>query len=185
MRLAMGSSMSIYLTEYDLDEVIRHVDNRFNRSEVLNLYKRFRELDKGHKGYISSDELLNVPELSLNPLALRLAHLFENVNFLEFVKLLSHFSDRCPRKEKLRFIFQVHDVDGDNVISQHDLEHMTRTLCGSQLSEEELNRIVRRVLAEACPGDSGATQITFEDFHRLFESSEEEVKLQASISQWD
>jgi hypothetical protein len=37
---------------------------------VLNLYKRFRELDKGHKGYISSDELLNVPELSLNPLAL-------------------------------------------------------------------------------------------------------------------
>lgn len=37
----------------------------------------------------------------------RLAHLFENVNFLEFVKLLSHFSDRCPRKEKLRFIFQV------------------------------------------------------------------------------
>ena len=156
-------------------------------------------------------------------------------------------------------------MDGDNVISQHDLEHMTRTLCGSQLSyvlhpplclsrlampslnhlramrantpsslqgeyragrrvglptrpaglrhpwgttscrnhvpaklnavvgvawgakrsEEELNRIVRRVLAEACPGDSGATQITFEDFHRLFESSEEEVKLQASISQWD
>lgn len=37
---------------------------------MLNLYKRFRELDKGHKGYISSDELLNVPELSLNPLAL-------------------------------------------------------------------------------------------------------------------
>jgi hypothetical protein len=52
-------------------------------------------------------------------------------------------------------------------------------------SEEELNRIVRRVLAEVCPGDSGATQITFEDFHRLFESSGEEVKLHASISQWD
>jgi len=30
----MGSSMSIYLTEYDLDEVIRHVDNRCERPRL-------------------------------------------------------------------------------------------------------------------------------------------------------
>ncbi len=33
------------------------------------MYKRFRALDRGRKGYISGDEFINIPELSINPIA--------------------------------------------------------------------------------------------------------------------
>jgi hypothetical protein len=38
-------------------------------AEVEGLYKRFRALDRGRKGYISGDEFLQIPELSINPIA--------------------------------------------------------------------------------------------------------------------
>lgn len=40
--------------------------------EVEGLYKRFRSVDRGRKGYINADEFLAIPELSINPLASRL-----------------------------------------------------------------------------------------------------------------
>ena len=40
------------------------------------------ELDDARvQGYVSSDELLNIPELSINPLARRLERLFDSINF--------------------------------------------------------------------------------------------------------
>jgi hypothetical protein len=42
------------------------------QAEVESLYKRFRSLDRGKKGYISAEEFLGIPELSINPLAQRL-----------------------------------------------------------------------------------------------------------------
>lgn len=36
---------------------------------MQSLFSRFRALDRRHKGYISGEELLSVPELAMNPLA--------------------------------------------------------------------------------------------------------------------
>lgn len=33
------------------------------------------------QGYISAEEFMNIPELSINPLAQRLERIFESVNF--------------------------------------------------------------------------------------------------------
>lgn len=84
-----------------------------NQAEVESLYKRFRALDRGRKGYISADEFLNIPELSINPVAQRLVRLFECVNFRDFAKLLAAFSARASREDKLAFMFSMYDVDGD------------------------------------------------------------------------
>lgn len=46
-----------------------------SQEEVEALYRRFRSLDRGLKGYISSEELLGIPELSINPLAQRVLRL--------------------------------------------------------------------------------------------------------------
>jgi hypothetical protein len=43
-----------------------------SQPEVESLYKRFRSLDRARKGYISAEELMSIPELSINPLAQRL-----------------------------------------------------------------------------------------------------------------
>jgi serine/threonine-protein phosphatase 2B regulatory subunit len=89
-----------------------------SQREIESLYERFRTLDKGRKGYIHADELLGIPELSINPILSRLGRLFESVNFKEFVKLLAPFSARASRDDKLEAMFLIYDVDGDGEASQ-------------------------------------------------------------------
>lgn len=81
--------------------------------QIEVLYRRFRSLDRARKGFISAEEFLGIPELSINPLAQRLVRMFESVNFREFVKVLSAFSPKASRADKIAFMFQVYDVDGD------------------------------------------------------------------------
>ena len=39
--------------------------------------------------------------------------IFEAVNFKEFVRLLSAFSSRAERDDRITFLFTVYDIDGD------------------------------------------------------------------------
>ena len=107
------TASSLNLTQYDVEEVQEHCGGRFNHREIQCLYKRFRSLDKRHKGYISEDELLSIPELAISPLASRVVQVFQNLNFKDFVRLLAAFSDRASREDKLQFMFRVYDVDRD------------------------------------------------------------------------
>ena len=47
--------------------------------------------------------------------------------------LLAAFSPRASRQEKLRFLFTVHDIDGDGCLSAEDLHVMLRQLAGMSL----------------------------------------------------
>jgi hypothetical protein len=76
------------------------------QEEVESLYRRFRSLDKGRKGFVTSEELLAIPEVSINPLHQRLARMFASVNFKEFAYLLSFFSPRASREDKVKFMFR-------------------------------------------------------------------------------
>jgi Ca2+-binding EF-hand superfamily protein len=101
------TASSLNLTQYDVEEVQEYCGERFNHREIQCLYKRFRSLDKRHKGYISEDELLSIPELAISPLAQRVVQVFHNINFKDFVRMLAAFSDRASREEKLEFMFRV------------------------------------------------------------------------------
>ena len=101
------TASSLNLTQYDVEEVQEHCGGRFNHREIQCLYKRFRALDKRHKGYVSEDELLSIPELAISPLASRVVQVFQNLNFKDFVLMLAAFSDRASREEKLEFMFRV------------------------------------------------------------------------------
>lgn len=117
-----------------------------SQPEIEGLYRRFRALDKGHKGYISADEFLSIPELSINPLAKRLERVFESVNFKEFVGFLAAFSPRASREAKVRLIFAVFDSDGDGVVSRSDLELCVRQLVGASMGEEGVAAVVSSAL---------------------------------------
>ncbi|KAF8055750.1 CNB1 [Scenedesmus sp. PABB004] len=150
------------LTQRDVDEVIATCKGAWSQPEVESLYKRFRSLDRGRKGYISAEELMGIPELSINPLAQRLVRQFESVNFLDFARLLAAFSDRAAYEDKVRFIFRAYDVDGDGLVTRDDLQIMLRQLAGSSLSDDDIGGLVSRALAEAgSPG--GLTLQAFRD----------------------
>eukprot|EP00775_Hariotina_reticulata_P005948 gene5948-6187_t len=79
--LAMGQAISGGLTQRDVDDVIDSCNGAWSQPEVESLYKRFRSLDRGRKGYISAEELMGIPELSINPLAQRLVSKFGLVTY--------------------------------------------------------------------------------------------------------
>ena len=84
-----------------------HCGGKFNSREIQCLYKRFRTLDKRHKGYISEDELMSIPELAISPLAPRVTQVFQNLNFKDFCRVMAAMSDRATREDKLDFMFRV------------------------------------------------------------------------------
>jgi Ca2+-binding EF-hand superfamily protein len=120
-----------------------------SQAEVEALYARFRALDRGRKGYISAEEFLAIPELSINPLAQRLVRFLESVNFLEFARTLAPFSTRASRADRLRLLFAVYDVDGDGLVSREDLQIMLRQLGGSTLSDDDVDALIAKAFAEA------------------------------------
>ena len=135
-------------SSYEQTEISSYCYNVFTSAEIQTLYKRFQQLDKKHKGYISEDELLNIPELAINPLAPRIVQLFVNVNFKEFCRLLSLLSKNANEKSKISFMFRVYDVDADGIVSRNDLEIILRQLVGSTLSEEKIDALVQKAMNE-------------------------------------
>jgi len=156
-RFEMGQAEST-LTQYDVEELQEACNYRFTHQEILTLYKRFRQLDRGRKGFITSEELLNIPELSVNPLANSVVHAFDCVNFMEFVRLLSAFSPRATRQEKLEFMFRIYDVDGDGIVTASDMQLILRQMAGSTLSSDQVKHLINQVEKE-CGGWEGGLRL--------------------------
>lgn len=133
------------------------------------------------QGFITAEEFLSIPELSINPLAKRLAYFFESINFKEFLGLLAAFSCKASRDDKLRFMFNVFDVDGDGAIDEEDLTLILRQLAGSGLSEEEVGSLVNRVFAAA--GASKERGITFPEYRAALEGTQ--ITLQVDVPSED
>lgn len=45
----------------------------------------------------------------------------DRLNFIDFLSLLAVFSDGTSKGEKMEFLFQIYDCDGDGFISKEDL----------------------------------------------------------------
>jgi Ca2+-binding EF-hand superfamily protein len=71
---AMGAAASAGLALSDVEELQK--ETGFSAKEIQRLYRRFERLDKDGAGSISTDEFLSIPELAMNPLAMRVISLF-------------------------------------------------------------------------------------------------------------
>ena len=106
----MGANASI------LDGFIE--DTNFSIEEIDRLRKRFMKLDKDGSGQIDKQEFLSIPGISSNPLATRLMDVFDkdgdgSIDFEEFITGLSAFSGKSDNLNKLRFAFNIYDIDRD------------------------------------------------------------------------
>lgn len=119
-----------------------------NQAEIESLYRRFRALDRGRKGFLTAEEVTAIPELSINPLARLLERQMEG-NFKNFIGVLAAASPRSTWEDRVRLIFAVFDADGDGLVSRADLALLVRALAGSGLSDGEVDAVVAGALAEA------------------------------------
>jgi len=173
----------------------------FAGEEILELYRRFRKLDRTHTGTITRSDLLNIPELSMNPLADRVVDRFQfeetdgRINFEDFVRILAVFADlgrNVDRNrstaadeeqrefERLKVLFDIFDKDGDNAISSENLYDVFKSMVGNNMEEDELREIVGTVVAEIQVG--AGDRIKFDDFRKALQGSE--VSDSVSVLSW-
>lgn len=153
--------------------------NAVDPREIKKLYKRFTRLDKAGTGRITSDDLLSIPELAMNPLAPRVIGIFnvkkeDQISFKQFVQTLSVFSPRASADEKLKCMhpmslrtngsvtFQVYDVKGDGFIDREELTQVLKMMVGNHLTETQLETIVEKTMIEA--DKDGDDRLSFKEF---------------------
>ncbi len=181
MGLVLGGLSTAALQAEEVMELQQHC--YFTQSEIRRLYARFRKLDTKKTGGITRAELLKIPELSMNPLAQRVISLFRpprgeepsrdgsNINFRDFLRMLSVFSERATREEKERLAFRVYDINGDGFITDNELFEVLKTMAGDNVSDAQLWDIVRETIATADADGDG--KLSFTEFQAVM--AEEDV----------
>ncbi|KAM9717622.1 calcineurin B homologous protein 2 isoform 1-T1 [Menidia menidia] len=175
----MGSSSSSSVP--GAEELSR--DTGFSAAHLLRLHERFQFLDRHSRGHLSPDDFEAVREVAMNPIGGRIIGAFfplgrDTLDFPSFVRILAHFrpseSSRVrtrtgpepanSRTGKLRFAFQLYDMDRDGKISRTELLQVLRAMMGIQVTEEQLQSIADRAIQEADLDQDQA--IGFEEFRK-------------------
>ncbi|KAK9469614.1 hypothetical protein V1512DRAFT_256662 [Lipomyces arxii] len=144
--------------------------SNFSIEEVDRLRKRFMKLDKDNSGTIDKNEFLAIPAIATNALASRLIAIFDedgggDVDFKEFISGLSAFSSKGGPEEKLKFAFNVYDIDRDGYISNGELFIVMKMMVGENLSDIQLQQIVDKTIMEADRDEDG--KISFDEFVQM------------------
>ena len=109
-------------------------------------------------------------ELAQNPLVKRVIAVLDknkdgNISFLEFVQGLNSLSAGASQEEKLRFAFQIYDINNDNYISNGELFAVLKMMVGNNLNEVQLQQLVDRTIIKADEDFDG--KISFEEFCKV------------------
>ncbi|XP_072455413.1 calcineurin B homologous protein 2 [Notamacropus eugenii] len=194
----MGSHGSHLEREPELNLILE--ETGFSRANLNRLHHRFRYLDRNNKGFLSRMDLYNIKELEQNPLADLIIDSFfpdggQCVDFQGFVWVLAHFrplegkdsAAQDPQKpeplnsrnSKLRFAFQLYDMDSDGKISKKEMLQILRLMVGVGVTNEQLEIIAARTVQEADEDGDGA--ISFVEFTKSLEKMNIEHQMSIRI----
>jgi len=88
-----------------------------------------------------------------------------NISFLEFVQGLNSLSAGSSHEEKLRFAFQIYDINNDGYISNGELFIVLKMMVGNNLNDVQLQQLVDRTIIKADEDLDG--RISFEEFKKV------------------
>lgn len=85
-----------------------------------------------------------------------------SISFLEFVQGLNSLSSSASQEEKLRFAFQIYDINNDGYISNGELFTVLKMMVGNNLNDVQLQQLVDRTIIKADEDLDG--KISFAEF---------------------
>uniref|UniRef100_A0A3P9CAJ9 Calcineurin B homologous protein 3 n=1 Tax=Maylandia zebra TaxID=106582 RepID=A0A3P9CAJ9_9CICH len=166
----------------NLHKYIHIVDVCFftvSQEQIKNLYQRFQQLSGNHEK-ISRDDLERIPALNNNPIRKQIITAFfdkrnqhqndvgslDEIGFEQFLMVMSHFrpvnstateeEKVTVRKQKLRFLFNMHDTDNDGIITLDEY----RTVVEELLSQSgAIETEVARSIADAAMLEVASTNV--------------------------
>ena len=111
-----------------------------SQDEINKLYENFKNLDKDGSGSLEPAEILDLPELSQNPLVKRVIDVLDkdrdgNISFVEFVQGLTSLSASASTEEKLTFAFKIYDIDNDGFIGNGELFVVLKMMVGDNITD--------------------------------------------------
>eukprot|EP01147_Barroeca_monosierra_P006942 gene6942-7602_t len=180
-RDAYGAQQSIpNLATLESESNCKFLLHNVTEEEIKRLGKRFRKLDTDGSGTLSVTEFMAIPELQQNPLVERVLAIFDDngdgeIDFEEFIKGISLFSVQGDREKKLRFAFQIYDVDGDGYISNGELFQVLKLMVGNNLKDTQLQQIVDKTIIYADKDGDG--RVSFEEFAAVVGQSDVRLEL--------
>lgn len=181
----------------------------FSLEQIGVLHKRFKQLSHNEET-LRRDHFNEIPDLACNPIRAQIVEAFfdrrnfrqngegtvEEIGFEEFLVVMSHF--RPPslhmteeqrenvRKEKLRFLFNMHDTDNDGTITLEEYRHVVEELLSRSgaLGKETAKSIADAAMLEVASISMGHMEpdefyegITFEHFLKLLSEFEIESRM--------
>jgi len=167
--------------EYSLPaDMVTH----FDADEIRRLGKRFRKLDLDGSGTLSVEEFMSLPELQQNPLVQRVIEIFDTdgnkeIDFKEFIEGISQFSVKGDKSSKLRFAFQIYDIDQDGFISNGELFQVLKMMVGNNLKEVQLQQIVDKTILQFDKDGDG--KISFQEFCDVVASMDVDKKMVVDV----
>ena len=105
-----------------------------------------------------------------NPLVKRVIAVLDknkdgSISFLEFVQGLNSLSAGSTNEEKLRFAFQIYDINNDGYISNGELFQVLKMMVGDNLNDVQLQQLVDRTIIKADTDKDG--KISFDEFSEM------------------
>jgi len=119
----------------------------FSKAEIEGLYRRFTGFDTPNCGWITGEEFSMQAEFNTNPLRDLIMAALEVkddqwLDFNSFVEKMSVFNRYGSVEEKMKFIYKMTDVNHDGVLDKGDFEVFLMLICGNQLEDEDVTRIM-------------------------------------------
>ncbi|XP_046848601.1 calcineurin subunit B type 1-like [Xenia sp. Carnegie-2017] len=158
--------------------------SHFEPDEIRRLGKRFKKLDLDHSGSLSVEEFMSLPELQQNPLVQRVIEIFDTdgngeVDFKEFIEGVSQFSVKGNKESKLKFAFQIYDIDRDGFITNSELFQVLKMMVGNNLKDVQLQQIVDKTILYADKDQDG--KISFTEFSQMVSNLDIHKKMVVDI----
>ncbi|XP_020774736.1 tescalcin a isoform X2 [Boleophthalmus pectinirostris] len=181
----------------------------FSLEQINILHKRFKKLS-GESETISRENLNSIPALADNPIKKQIIEAFfdkrnqhngqvgtyQEIGFEEFLMVMSHFRPptlktsederKAMRKEKLRFLFNMHDTDSDGKITLTEYRKVVEELLSRSgaIGLEAAKAIADAAMLEVAstsmpdmPADYFYEGITFEHFEQILNGLEMESRM--------
>ncbi|XP_033474783.1 tescalcin a [Epinephelus lanceolatus] len=181
----------------------------FSLEQIKNLNKRFQQLS-GNEETISKEKLESIPALANNPIRKQIIDAFfdkrnhhqdevgdaEEIGFEQFLMVMSHFrpptlkttveEKEAMRKEKLRFLFNMHDTDNDGTITLAEYRKVVEELLsksgaiGLEAAKAIADAAMLEVASTNVPHmapDDFYEGITFEHFEQILKGLEMETRM--------
>ncbi|XP_029916641.1 tescalcin a [Myripristis murdjan] len=181
----------------------------FSLEQIINLHKRFKQLS-GNEDTISRENLDSIPALATNPIRKQIIEAFfdkrnqrqdevgsfHEIGFEQFLMVMSHFRPptlktteeerEVMRREKLRFLFNMHDTDSDGTITLDEYRKVVEELLsksgaiGLEAAKAIADAAMLEVASTNVPHmepDEFYEGITFEHFEQILKGLEMESRM--------